>query len=101
MVGPSWNASTWRRRATSSVNAVIGNCGAMTRNPLAWSRSMTALQEEPSAHAPWTRTMFGLVAISRVPFSLGLGELSLNCWEFVGTTTSGLRLLVSVPRFRE
>jgi hypothetical protein len=70
MVGPFWNSSTWRRRATSSANAVIGNCGAMTRNPLACSRSMTALQLDPSAHAPWTRTMFGLVGISRVPFYL-------------------------------
>src|SRR5260370_1884103 len=26
---------------------------------------MTALQEEPSAHAPWTRTMFGWVLIAR------------------------------------
>src|SRR5436190_13861687 len=27
---------------------------------------MTSLQQEPSAQAPWTRTMFGEVAISRV-----------------------------------
>ena len=30
-------------------------------------RSMTALQLEPSAHAPWTRTMFGRVFIPVVP----------------------------------
>src|SRR5216684_2116507 len=28
---------------------------------------MTALQHEPSAHAPWMRTMFGRVLISGVP----------------------------------
>src|SRR5216683_3757167 len=28
---------------------------------------MTALQLEPSAHAPWTRTMFGRAFISGVP----------------------------------
>src|SRR4029077_7205901 len=30
---------------------------------------MTALQLEPSAHAPWTRTMFGRVLISMTPFT--------------------------------
>ena len=35
---------------------------------------MTALQLDPSAHAPWTRTIFGLVAIALLPFRRGLGE---------------------------
>ena len=32
---------------------------ARTWKPSAWSRSMTPLQHDPSAQAPWTRTMFG------------------------------------------
>jgi hypothetical protein len=33
---------------------------------------MTELQLEPSAHAPWTRTMFGRVVISVVPSKVEL-----------------------------
>jgi len=64
MVGPSWRFSTWRRRATSSASAVSGNCGVVTWYPSACRRSMTPLQQEPSAHAPWMRTMFGRVFIA-------------------------------------
>src|SRR6267142_3149922 len=59
MVGPFWNSSTWRSRATSSASEVNGNCGARTWHPSAWRRSMTPLQQDPSAQAPWTRTMLG------------------------------------------
>src|SRR5438552_8603324 len=59
IVGPSWNSSTWRRRATLSASELSGNCGARTWKPSAWRRSMTPLQQEPSAQAPWTRMMFG------------------------------------------
>jgi hypothetical protein len=42
--------------------------------PSACSRSMTALQQEPSAPAPWTRTIFGRGLISGVPYWAGRGE---------------------------
>jgi hypothetical protein len=29
---------------------------------------MTALQHDPSAHAPWTRTMLGRIFMSVIPF---------------------------------
>src|ERR1700691_5248690 len=68
MVGPSWASSTCRSRATSSASGDIGDWGAVAGYPAAGSRWMTALQLEPSAHAPWTRTMFGWVLISVIPF---------------------------------
>ena len=46
---------------------------------------MTALQHDPSAHAPWTRTMFGLVGISSVLSVFGLGES-----HFVAMSLAGL-----------
>ena len=58
MVGPLCRLRTWRSRATSSASDVSGNCGAVTEYPSAWRRSTTALQLDPSAHAPWTSTMF-------------------------------------------
>src|ERR1700734_1524385 len=67
MTGPSWRPSTWRSRATSSASAVSGNCGAATWYPSDCRRSMTPLQLEPSAHAPWTSTMFGRAFISVLP----------------------------------
>src|SRR2546427_6873436 len=70
MVGPSWNSSTWRSRATSFASELSGNCGARTWKPSAWSRSMTPLQQDPSAQAPWTRTMFGRPFTSILPFSV-------------------------------
>jgi hypothetical protein len=63
-VGPCWRVSTRRSRATSSASVVIGNWGAVTRYPSACKCSMTALQLDPSAHAPCTRTMFGSALIS-------------------------------------
>src|SRR6185437_7769745 len=67
MVGPSWRASTWRSRATSAASEDSGNWGAVTLYPSACRRSMTALKLEPSAHAPWTRTIFGRALISGSP----------------------------------
>src|SRR5713226_6704158 len=67
IVGPSWNSSTWRSRATSSASEVSGNCGARTWKPSAWRRSMTPLQLDPSAQAPWTRTTFGRPFTSTTP----------------------------------
>src|SRR5437868_9977864 len=67
IVGPSCRDKTCRSRSTSAANEVIGNWGAVTLWPSAWSRSMTPLQQEPSAHAPWTRTMFGCALIADTP----------------------------------
>src|SRR4029077_6505778 len=67
-VGPSWKSSTWRSRATSSASDVSGNWGAVTRKPPAWRRSMTPLQHDPSARAPWTSTMSGRPFVSMPPF---------------------------------
>src|ERR1700733_4591463 len=36
---------------------------------------MTALQQEPSAHAPWTRTMFGEVLIFMTPYRVSVTKL--------------------------
>src|SRR6266851_281701 len=47
----------------SSANDVSGNCGAVTVYPSACRDSMTALQHDPSAHAPWTRTMLSFSLI--------------------------------------
>src|SRR5579875_361127 len=52
MAGPSCRSSTCRSRATSSASEVSGNCGAVTC--------------DPSAHAPCTRTMLGVVVMSVV-----------------------------------
>src|SRR5246127_861618 len=60
IVGPVWRRRIWRRRATSAASEVSGNCGAVTVNPDACSDAITSLQHEPSAHAPWTSTTFGL-----------------------------------------
>jgi hypothetical protein len=51
-------------RATSSASLVIENWGAVTRYPSACKCSMTALQLEPSAQAPCTRTMLGCAVMS-------------------------------------
>src|SRR6266702_945931 len=77
MVGPSWNSSTWRSRATSSASELSGNCGARTWKPSAWSCSMTPLQQDPSAHAPWTRTMFGRPFTGRSLPSSSCGKASV------------------------
>src|SRR3989475_11130604 len=77
-VGPSWKSSTWRSRATSSASDVNGNCGAVTRKPSAWSRSMTPLQQDPSAQAPWTRTIFGRPFICRTLPSLSCETTSVR-----------------------
>src|ERR1700722_15030991 len=44
--------------AASSASDGRGNCTALTLSPLAASFGMTSDQLEPSAHAPWTSTMF-------------------------------------------
>ena len=41
-----------------------GNWGAMTLYPSDWRRSMTPLRQDPTAHAPWMRMMFGREFIS-------------------------------------
>src|SRR4051794_24389268 len=64
-VGPLWRLSTWRTLATSSASEVSGSWTAVTWYPSASRRSMTSLQQDPSAQAPWTRTMFGDAAIRR------------------------------------
>src|SRR5437879_13857460 len=61
IVGPVWRFNTWRRRATSAASEVSGNWGAVTMNPDACNNRITSLQLEPSAHAPWTSTTFGLL----------------------------------------
>src|SRR3984893_2783631 len=78
IVGPFWNSSTWRSRATSSASEVSGNCGARTWKPSAWRRSMTPLQQDPSAQAPWTRTMFGRLFICHPLPSLSCGTTSVG-----------------------
>src|SRR5712691_2784334 len=78
IVGPSWNSSTWRSRATSSASEVNGNCGARTWKPSAWRRSMTPLQQDPSAQAPWTRTMLGRPFIGSRSFARFGGSASLD-----------------------
>src|SRR6266571_4992473 len=77
MVGPSWNSSTWRSRATSSASELSGSCGARTWKPSAWSCSLTPLQQDPSAHAPWTRTMFGRPFTGRSLPSSSCGKASV------------------------
>src|SRR2546425_948491 len=52
IVGPLWRTRTSRSRATSSDSLVNANWGAVTLNPSLCSRSITALQLEPSAQAP-------------------------------------------------
>src|SRR5579862_6486304 len=83
MVGPSWRVSTWRSRATSAASEDSGNCGAVTLKPSACSRSITAFQLDPSAHAPWTRTMFSRVLMNdsfpRVP-AAGFSRLGSRAW---------------------
>src|SRR5258707_15283813 len=61
MVGPLCRLRTWRRRATSAASEVSGNWGAVMANPDACRDRITSLQLEPSAHAPWTSTTFGLL----------------------------------------
>src|SRR6478736_116864 len=67
MVGPSWNSSTCRNRATSSARELIGNWGARTPKPAVCNDSMTSLQQDPSAQAPWTSTMLGRPFTSQLP----------------------------------
>src|SRR2546422_1438832 len=76
----SWNSSTWRSRATSSASELSGNCGARTWKPSAWSCSMTPLQQDPSAQAPWTRTMFGRPFTCRPLPSSSCGRTSVVKW---------------------
>jgi hypothetical protein len=64
---PVLAGQTWRSRATSSASLVIGNWGAVTLYPSACRRSVTALQLDPSAQAPCTRTMFGSALIWLAP----------------------------------
>src|SRR2546428_1080767 len=61
IIGPVRRFNTWRRRATSAASEVSGNWGAVTMNPDACNNRITSLQLEPSAHAPWTSTTFGLL----------------------------------------
>ena len=60
--------ATWLD-AISTVAAPIR--AANYRSP-ACRHSMTPLQHEPSAHAPWMRTIFGRVFISGIPSWSGL-----------------------------
>jgi hypothetical protein len=48
---------------------------------------MTALQEEPSAHAPWTRAMFGWVLMLMIPFQSSVplpGDRAARAWSGCG-----------------
>src|SRR5439155_23214746 len=66
IVGPVRRFNTWRRRATSAARDVSGNCGAVTVKLAACKDSITSLQLEPSAHAPWTSTTFGLLLMVKI-----------------------------------
>src|ERR1700751_3319474 len=55
-VGPSWRSSTRCTAATGSGRVVNGFCTAVQFSPLACSRAMTSVQQEPSAKSPCART---------------------------------------------
>src|SRR6266536_2150739 len=58
---------------------------------------MTALQQEPSAHAPWTRTMLGRASISWFLPCRGQWRLLAMLWAW---PRRGIRMLTALPARR-
>src|SRR5258708_33219087 len=54
---------------------------------------MTLLQHEPSAQAPWTRTMLGRVSMAAIPSLPGRGGLSPPCCR--AARRAGIRMLTA------
>src|SRR6478672_3627950 len=85
----------WRSFSTSFASDVSGNVGAVTLCPCACRFSMTGLQLEPSAQAPCTRTMFGLVSSVMVGSSWGNDD---DCHRFEGTYQKAMTIVI-VPSY--
>src|SRR6266436_1198440 len=68
MTGPSRRAIARLVAATSSAREVSGFCTATAFKPAFLSSGITLAQLEPSAHAPWTRTIAGLLPCAMTGF---------------------------------
>src|SRR5258708_18296823 len=69
MTGPSRRAIARLVAATSSAREVSGFWTATAFRPAFSSSGITLAQLEPSAHAPWTRTIAGLLRCARTGFA--------------------------------
>src|SRR5215472_4440107 len=76
------NKSTIRARftvATSSAAECRGSCTAITLCPASCRIGITLLQEDASAHKPWTKTMLIFVAFVIV-FFIPVGSIVVLFW---------------------